>query len=193
MLFQKLNETDADEYRQWAHDNHCAGDRINTVNGNNGLTSCYKLNMLVQCNIKQMNFAYNATATHTSQTGLVANHRFTSHAGILQWYGPPDIIDFYDIGAVSVMPVVSVMSVVSAVPVGWQSSRNEESLATSNELSSSSSSNTASNSNIVSSSTAIIVSMPAKHMATHTISNAEQRTKYAQIADTSIAGARNAT
>jgi hypothetical protein len=31
MLFQKLNETDADKYRQWAHDNHCAGDRINTV------------------------------------------------------------------------------------------------------------------------------------------------------------------
>jgi len=31
MLFQKLNETDADEYRQWAHENYCAGDHINTV------------------------------------------------------------------------------------------------------------------------------------------------------------------
>ena len=31
MLFQKLNETEADEYRQWAHDNYCAGDHINAV------------------------------------------------------------------------------------------------------------------------------------------------------------------
>lgn len=31
MLFQKLNETDAADYRQWAHENYCAGDQINLV------------------------------------------------------------------------------------------------------------------------------------------------------------------